>query len=158
VPHALGRVAAVVVVAGLSAGLSGCSHAQAPRRATEPEVVLSPGGAAPSEVAVEVARTPQELQRGLMFRDHLEAGRGMLFLFPRSQPLRFWMHNTYIPLDMIFISAARSVVGVVENAQPLTDDPRYVDGDSQFVLEVPGGWAAVHRIAPGTPVRFVGVD
>jgi uncharacterized membrane protein (UPF0127 family) len=93
-----------------------------------------------------------------MFRERLEAGQGMLFLFEAPHPITFWMRNTYIPLDMIFIGADRRVVGVVERAEPLTDDMRSVQGDSQYVLEVPGGWAAEHRIAPGTRTEFVNVD
>jgi uncharacterized membrane protein (UPF0127 family) len=151
----------LVAVVTLAAAGSACSHgagAAGSAHNLEPRVTLSPSGATVAEVRVEVARTPQQLQRGLMFRERLEAGRGMLFLFDHPQPLRFWMHNTYVPLDMIFMGADRRVVGVVENAEPLTDDPRGVDGDTQFVLEVPAGWAAAHRIAPGTPVRFQDVD
>jgi uncharacterized membrane protein (UPF0127 family) len=68
------------------------------------------------------------------------------------------MRNTYIPLDMIFISTDKRVVGVVERAEPLTDDPRSVEGESQYVLEVPGGFAVENRIGPGTVVRFVDVE
>jgi len=138
---------------------SGCSHAAPPeaRAPVEPEVVLSPEGRPPVRVRVEVARSEAETQRGLMFRDKLEAGRGMLFLFPQPRHMVFWMHNTYIPLDMIFITTAHRVLGVVESATPLTDDPRGVEGDSQFVLEVPGGWAAKNGVGPGTPARFVGL-
>jgi uncharacterized membrane protein (UPF0127 family) len=138
---------------------AGCSHGAPERRApVEPRVVLTPEGAAPVTVKVEVARSDAETQRGLMYRERLDDGRGMLFLFREPRKMVFWMRNTYIPLDMIFITPAKSVLGVVESAQPLTDDPRSVDGISQYVLEVPGGWAAKNRIAPGTPVKFVDVE
>jgi uncharacterized membrane protein (UPF0127 family) len=150
---ALRRAAIVLVVVAAA-----CSHGPAPRRAVEPQVIVAPPGLPAAQVAVELARTAAEQSRGLMYRDHLEPGHGMLFLFDQPHHLTFWMHNTYIPLDLIFIGADHRVVGVVENAEPLTDAPRGVDGDSQFVLEVPAGWAAAHRIAPGAPVRFVGVD
>jgi uncharacterized membrane protein (UPF0127 family) len=109
-------------------------------------------------VRVELAVTADEQRRGLMERQRLEPGWGMLFLNQRPRQLTFWMHNTYIPLDMIFITAERRVLGVVERAEPLTDDPRSVPGDSQYVLEVPGGFAADHRIGPGTRVSFVDID
>ena len=93
-----------------------------------------------------------------MFREHLDANAGMLFLFERPDRLSFWMHNTLIPLDMIFISDALRVVGVVENAEPHTDDPRAVDGLSQYVLEVNAGFARTHGIGAGTAVAFEGID
>lgn len=121
-------------------------------------VVLEPPGAPPVVVDVEVARTSAETQRGLMFRRHMDPNAGMIFLFPRSRQLTFWMHNTYIPLDMIFITSEMRVLGVVENATPETDDGREVPGVSQFVLEVNAGFAREHGISEGTVVRFEGID
>jgi uncharacterized membrane protein (UPF0127 family) len=138
--------------------LSCRSGAPAARAVREPAVVLQPDGAAEVRVVVEVARTPAEVQRGLMFRERLEPGHGMLFLFDRPKRQSFWMRNTYIPLDMIFIRSDRRVLGIVENAEPLTDSPRAVEGESQFVLEVPAGFAVQNRVAPGTKVTFVDVD
>ena len=117
-------------VALAAVGIASCSHGAPVRRPGEPRVVLAPAGAAEATVVVEVARTPAELQRGLMYRERLDPGRGMLFLFPRPERLTFWMHNTYVPLDMIFIGSDHRVVGVVENATPLTDDPRAVEPDA----------------------------
>lgn len=122
-----------------------------------PRVILEPPGAEPVTVNVEVARTSAETQRGLMFRRHMEPDAGMIFLFPRSRQLTFWMHNTYIPLDMIFIQSDMRVLGVVENAPPETDDGREVEGVSQFVLEVNAGFAREHGIGAGTIVRFEGI-
>jgi uncharacterized membrane protein (UPF0127 family) len=136
-----------------------CSHSAQPvSRELRPEAVLSPPGAEPVRVRVEIARAPQEQARGLMYRDHLEPGWGMIFVNPAPRHLTFWMHNTYIPLDMIFVGADKRVVGVVENAEPLTDDARAVDGESQYVIEVPGGWCARNRVGPGTPVSFVDIE
>jgi uncharacterized membrane protein (UPF0127 family) len=133
-----------------------CNHPQ-PRPRGEPEVVLQVRDV-DVHVKVEVARSDDERHRGLMFRQSLEAGRGMLFLWSAPEPLKFWMKNTYIPLDMIFIDHDHRVVGVEENAEPLTTNPRGPDEDSQFVLEVPGGWAHAHGVERGVVVRFVGVD
>ncbi len=123
---------------------------------TGPAVILEPPGQPSVRVPVEVARTPAETQRGLMFRRQLDPAAGMLFLFRRPRQLTFWMRNTLIPLDMIFITGELRVLGVVENAEPETDDPREVEGDSQFVLEVNAGFAREHGIGPGTVVRFEG--
>lgn len=109
-------------------------------------------------VKVEVAANPPARQRGLMFRQKLAEDEGMLFLFPASEQLSFWMRNTYLPLDMIFIKSDLTVLGVVEGAKPLTEDSRAVPGESQFVLEVNATYARRHQIGPGTKVRFEGTD
>jgi uncharacterized membrane protein (UPF0127 family) len=123
-------------------------------KASQPEVVLLPPGRDPVSVHVEVARTEEERRRGLMFRKHMDEDAGMLFLFERSEPLTFWMRNTYIPLDMIFIEPSMRILGIVENAEPLTDTGRAVPGDSQYVLEVNAGFSRRHGLSQGTAVRF----
>jgi uncharacterized membrane protein (UPF0127 family) len=136
---------------------AGCRHAPASSTPAEPQVVLHAGTGRDLPIRVEVARSDPERTRGLMYRQKLEPGRGMLFLFPSPAPLKFWMHNTYIPLDMLFISAQKRVVFIEENAEPLTDAPRGPDFDTQYVLEVPGGWSRASGVAPGSEVRFEGV-
>ena len=81
----------------------------------------------------------------------------MLFLFDRASVQSFWMKNTLISLDMIFIDENFRVVGVVENAEPLTLDPRTVGAPSRYVLEVNAGVAARHGIGTGSVVEFVNV-
>ncbi|MEZ4335973.1 MAG: DUF192 domain-containing protein [Sandaracinaceae bacterium] len=121
------------------------------------EVVLEPPGGEAVTVRVEVAATPALQRRGLMFRHTMAPDAGMLFVFDEPEVQSFWMRNTYLRLDMIFIDSDRRVVGLVENAAPLTEDERAIDAESQYVLEVHGGFAAAHGIIPGTPVRFVGL-
>jgi uncharacterized membrane protein (UPF0127 family) len=108
-------------------------------------------------VAVEIARTEEQRERGLMYRGHLDANAGMLFIFDESDVHAFWMKNTFIPLDMIFIDDGGRVVGVVENAAPGTLEPRDVGKPSRYVLEVNGGWYAAHGVRPGDRVRFENV-
>jgi uncharacterized membrane protein (UPF0127 family) len=108
----------------------------------------------PVRVQVEVASTDAQRQMGLMFRESLGENEGMLFLFPTERHNSFWMHNTLIPLDMLFIDMDWKVVGVVERTEPLTDDPRAVPKMSQYVLELNGGFAARHGLGPDTLVRF----
>jgi uncharacterized membrane protein (UPF0127 family) len=112
----------------------------------------------PATFRVELARTSAEHERGLMFRDHLADDAGMLFLFARPATQTFWMKNTLIPLDMIFIGADHRVVGVVEKAEPQTETPRFVRGASQFVLEIGGGLAAERGLGAGDLVEFKGFD
>ncbi|HVU50896.1 MAG TPA: DUF192 domain-containing protein [Polyangia bacterium] len=107
---------------------------------------------------VELARTEPEREKGLMFRDKLAPDAGMLFLFERPSVQTFWMKNTLIPLDMIFIGADRTIVGVVADAQPLTLTARSVGEPSQYVLEIGGGLAARLGIHGGARVEFHGVD
>ncbi|HMC95392.1 MAG TPA: DUF192 domain-containing protein [Polyangia bacterium] len=106
---------------------------------------------------VEVALTPEEHARGLMYRTRLAADAGMVFVFAEPQIQRFWMKNTLIPLDMIFIDPDRRIVGVVENAAPETENERRVDAPSQYVLEIGGGLAARLGIHAGEAVDFQGV-
>jgi uncharacterized membrane protein (UPF0127 family) len=109
-------------------------------------------------VDVEVAMTPRTRARGLMFRRELAPYAGMLFVFPEAKVQSFWMKNTLIALDMVFIDDAGVVVGVVASAEPQSLVSRHVDGPSRFVVEVRGGWAAAHGVQAGTRVRFSDVD
>ncbi|ACY15746.1 DUF192 domain-containing protein [Haliangium ochraceum] len=150
------RNAPVAAEAPASAEPSGAAATQDPAQA--PAVILEPPGHPPSSVTVEIARTPEQVQRGLMYREHLDADAGMLFLMGEERIQSFWMRNTLIPLDMIFIAKDMRVAGVVEYAEPLTQTSRRVAAPSSYVLEVNGGWAAAHNIAAGTPVRFHNVE
>lgn len=131
------------------------SPAAAAAAASQHVVVLEPMGSDPVRVRVEVVQTPQERQRGLMYRKQLDPDAGMLFVFERPQHNVFWMHNTFLPLDMIFITRDMRVLGVVENATPQTDSPREVPGDSQYVLEVNAGFSRQRGITQGTKVQWI---
>jgi uncharacterized protein len=122
------------------------------------QVVLQPAAGGPAvTVAVELARTPDEQARGLMFRRELPEGRGMLFLFEREEIRRFWMKNTLIPLDMIFLDGKRQIVGVEENTVPHDEESRGPDDPAQYVLEVPAGYTRRHGLGPGARASFVNV-
>ncbi len=112
----------------------------------------------PWVVQVEVARTDEQRARGLMFRRDLPRDRGMLFIFDETSEHPFWMRNTLIALDMIYLGDDRRVVGVVTNAEPRTDTPRAVGKPSRYVVEVPGGEAAAHAVVPGTRAVFLGIE
>ena len=107
-------------------------------------------------VNVEVAATNAKRELGLMYRRHLDEQAGMIFLFKQPQHLTFWMKNTLIPLDMIFADSDGRIVGIVENAAPLSESIDAVDGDSQYVLEVNGGFCKRHSIIAGDRLRFIG--
>jgi len=124
--------------------------------ASEPHVVLHTArGEVP--VSVEIAATPERRSLGLMYRKELGANAGMLFIFDRSEPLTFWMKNTVLPLDMIFIGEDKRVVGIVKDAAPFTTTPRGVAAPSRYVLEVNAGFSDAHGVARGDQVSFEAV-
>lgn len=102
---------------------------------------------------VEVVDTPESRAQGLMFRQSLADDVGMLFDFKESRPVSFWMRNTFIPLDMIFIRPDGSVANVHVNAIP--HDPTGIpsDGPVQFVLEIAGGRSVEIGLKPGDRVE-----
>jgi len=98
---------------------------------------------------IEIADTDQTRAKGLMFRQELAPDAGMLFDFHEERPVAFWMRNTFIPLDMIFIAADGTVRNVHVNARP--QDPTSIpsEGPVQFVLEIPGGRSVELGVKPG---------
>ncbi len=131
-----------------------CASKKAESRAPAARVAVETAAGARLSVRVELARTEEEQSRGLMFRTSLDADAGMLFLFDDSEQRTFWMENTLIPLDMIFIGDDGRIVGIVERAEPRTRTARTVGAPSRYVLEVNGGWCAAHGVRPGDQVRF----
>ena len=120
---------------------------------TGPRVIL-PSGAV---YRVEIARTPEEQAQGLMFRESLPPESGMLFLFSDDAPHKFWMKNTMIPLDMIWMDGTGRVVFVSANTPPCKADPcpSYgPDVPAPTVLEIAGGLAKKEKVAVGSVIRF----
>lgn len=121
-----------------------------------PECVTLDG----THVHLELALTDEEKQLGLMFRDTLPSDHGMLFIFDADGPLEFWMKNTFIPLDFVWMSAAGEVVDVRASIQPCRSDPcpSYGSGKpARAVLEVNAGFAAAHGVRPGEQLKFQNV-
>lgn len=114
----------------------------------ETEVVID-AGPEQHRFTAEIAATPGQQGFGLMFRADLASDHGMLFVFEREQPIEFWMRNTFIPLDMLFVDALGSIVRVAENTTPLSDEP-IPSGEPVFaVLELEAGTAAALGIGIG---------
>lgn len=108
-------------------------------------------------VDVEVVDTWPKIEKGLMHRQHLGLDSGMLFLMEGEEDWGFYMKNTLIPLDMIFIAKDFTIVGIVENAVPRDLTSRKVGKPSLYVLEVNGGWTRKHGVVAGAKVRFENV-
>jgi uncharacterized protein len=134
--------------------LVGCVLTAQACRDRHPTVVLHPAHGAPIGVSVEIADTPESQARGLMYRNHLDPDRGMLFLFEEQKRHSFWMKNTLIPLDLIFIARDGRIVGIHPNAEPFSLKPIDAGAPSQAVLEVNGGFAAVHGLAAGDRASY----
>jgi hypothetical protein len=125
---------------------------------TQPRVHLIAEDGTVHAVTVEVVRSDEDVRQGLMYRRELGADAGMLFIMGEERVHTFWMKNTYIPLDMIFITKEMKVAGVSADAVPQTEDLRYVDRASSFVLEVNAGWAKAHGVDADAPARFENIE
>ena len=144
--RALG-VAAVLLVTGCA-----LPAAQTPASAAAQDTIEIVTSSGVHAFSVELATNEAERALGLMFRKSLPEGRGMLFDFKTDQPVQFWMHNTYISLDMVFIRGDGRVLRVAENAKPMSDDLIPSGGPVRAVLEVIAGTARKFHIAPGDRV------
>ena len=105
---------------------------------------------------VELAKTASEQAKGLMYRAELPEDHGMLFVFQKDAPRTFWMKNTLIPLDMIFIDSDMNVAEVKENVPPCREDPcpQYKSAPAMYVLEINGGLAEKKGIKAGSFVTL----
>ncbi len=104
------------------------------------------------EFQVELALTPEQRSRGLMFRTELAEDEGMLFDFGAPRPVGMWMRNTYIPLDMLFIDGDGRITRIEANAEPLSERTISSGGPVRAVLELPGGTTEKLGIEPGDRV------
>lgn len=115
-------------------------------------------GEAVAEFYVELARTDAQQQQGLMFRREMQPDWGMLFVYDGEAQRSFWMENTFIPLDMIFIDEDGEVDSIIESAEPLTRVQRRSRGPAKYVLELNAGTVDDIGIEPGMQVTLIGVD
>lgn len=128
-----------------------------PQRGLKVAAVVVEAQSGEHRFSVELCETNRQRNYGMMCRDYLAADKGMLFLFERMAPRSFWMRNTLIPLDMLFLDDEGRVVGIVQEAEPLTTTSRSPGAPAQYVLEVRGGTAQRLGLKAGDWVRFEGV-
>jgi uncharacterized membrane protein (UPF0127 family) len=103
---------------------------------------------------VEVVDTLEKQERGLMFRQSMPENEGMLFVYKEPQEMSFWMRNTFIPLDIVFVGADGIILNI-HQARPLDESVLYPSaGSAKYVIETNQGWFSRHGIRPGDRVTF----
>ena len=132
-------------------GSIGTGQAQRPEFARDTVTIETQRGGV-FEFDVELALTRGEQAFGLMFVEEMPQSQGMLFVFESEAPRSFWMRNTLIPLDMIFIRADGTIANIIARAEPQTETSRPSDGPVLGVLEINGGLSALLGIGPGDRV------
>ncbi|MFN3524113.1 MAG: DUF192 domain-containing protein [Phenylobacterium sp.] len=140
---------AVLALGAAAALASGACASAAPAKLEPLEVVTDKGR---TRFMVEVVDNDATRARGLMYRTSLAPDRGMLFDFKTPRDAAFWMRNTYIPLDIVYIKADGRVLSIVRNARPKDETPLPSGGPVLGVLEIPGGRAAEIGLLPGDRV------
>jgi hypothetical protein len=105
-------------------------------------------------VAVEVADDSASRERGLMYVTKLPEDQGMIFTWDDEDFRSFWMHDTCIPLDMLYVAADGTIVGVLEQVPAMDETPRSIHCPIKYVLEVNAGWTRAHGITPGQRIKF----
>lgn len=152
------HLSAALVVSGCASGEPTEAFGGAPHPEPLPELearVVIEGSAGPREVLARVRTTDAERSVGLMYvKTALGDTTGMLFVMEDDSDHGFWMKNTNIPLDMLFIDRAGVVVGVVQNVQPHSTQRRAVGKPSRYVLEVDAGWSTRFGVGPGAKVAM----
>lgn len=107
-------------------------------------------------VEVELARDEASRERGLMYRTSMPDDHGMLFSWDYESTRTFWMRNTCLPLDMLYVNKDGVIAGILEQVPTLNDAPRSVACPVAHVLELNAGWARAHGIAPGMKLKIDG--
>lgn len=142
-----------------TAAATAATPATAPPPAAAAPTPASPAAQLPdgARLQLELAVTPEEITNGLMFRPSLRPDHGMLFLFDQRRVPSFWMKNTRVPLDMVFLAGDGTVVDVIRDVQPCAGDPcpQYVPRQAVWaVLEIAAGVADRHQVAEGARLDF----
>jgi hypothetical protein len=155
--HAAAFAAVLSLGAACAPSAEAPSAGSAPAAATTGEAALETlvieTDRGPVRLNVEIADTPEERRQGLMFRESLADDHGMLFDFDPPEMASFWMRNTLISLDIIFIGPDGRILNIARRAAPYSLDPIPANGLTRGVLEIRGGRADELGIAPGDRVR-----
>jgi|GEM_PF-177351 len=105
-------------------------------------------------VDIEIADDDAERRIGMMFRKEMEEEQGMFFIFPVQEVRSFWMRNTYVPLDMIFVNRDNEIVTIQKNTAPLTENSCFSARPAVYVVEVNAGFADRHGVSVGDRISW----
>lgn len=115
---------------------------------------LSSKGDTLQNITIEVADNEESIQRGLMYRSKMSYTQGMLFVFPDEAPRSFWMKNTQISLDIIFVASNRQIVSIQKYARPQSEESLPSEGDAQYVVETKAGFCDTYKVQAGDRIAF----
>lgn len=107
------------------------------------------------KIDIEIADTPAKEQQGLMNRPWMEEDQGMLFIFTKEDQQSFWMKNTIIPLDIIYVNASKKIVSIAKNCTPYSEKPIPSGAPALYVVEVIAGFSDIYNIKPGDRIDWV---
>src|SRR5690606_32621712 len=105
-------------------------------------------------IDIELAESPEEIEYGMMYRKSMDENTGMLFMMGEERQQSFWMKNTYVPLDIIFINRDNVIVSIQKDAAPLTENSYPSEAPASMVLEVHGGFSDEYNIRKGVKVIY----
>jgi len=118
-------------------------------------IISKMGGDSVTTIDIELADTQEERAQGMMYRQSLGGLQGMLFLFDETRPQSFWMKNTYVPLDIIFLDEENRIVDMYQNAEPKSEKSIRSRRPARNVLEVNAGFCRAYNIGPGMRCEFI---
>lgn len=115
---------------------------------------LKPDGSPIVKINIELALTEAEQQQGLMNRSFMSNDQGMLFVFDKDESRGFWMKNTIIPLDIMYVNSKMEIIHIAENTTPFSEQSIPSQGPAKYVIEVNAGFSAQYSIVPGVKVTY----
>lgn len=116
--------------------------------------ITDSSGVVKQELQIELADNTFEQQTGLMYRMHLDQNKGMLFIFEDTIMRSFYMKNTYISLDLIYLDAEHNIVSIVKSAEPLNEKSLPSEAPAKYVLEINGGLSDIWGLIPGDKINY----
>ena len=112
-------------------------------------------GGIKKEIQIEIADNDFEHQTGMMYRKHMDTNKGMLFIFDKIKIRSFYMKNTYISLDIIYIDTENSIINIIKNAKPMNETSLFSDAPAKYVLEINAGLSDTWKLKKGDKISYI---
>lgn len=158
------RKLAVLGLFSLTVALTGCKDEKLNKSISTAEVtftkeaellLLKPTGDTIQQLDIEIADSDYERETGLMYRDSMKNNQGMLFVFENEKPRYFYMKNTHIPLDIIYLDANKTIVNIIENAEANNESSLPSQKPAKYVLEIKAGLSNEWNLESGDKITYV---